>query len=150
VDRADAVQGELDPAWSPDGRSVAFAGRLTDAAGVLMNNRLYVLRAGAAEPEIVVNQLGQRGGLRFPGWSPDGTRIAYLTGVPPADQQYRGLAHRDRRRPDRHRGHRRGRPVLSIACDDFCGASSRPSTHRSLGRALSTCGVCRSAEQCWI
>jgi Tol biopolymer transport system component len=91
-DRADAAQGELDPAWSPDGRSVAFAGRLTDDAGVLMDNRLYVRRAGAAEPEIVVNQLGQRGGLRFPSWSPDGTRIAYLTGVPPADQQYRGLA----------------------------------------------------------
>ena len=91
-DRADAVQGELDPAWSPNGRSVAFAGRLTDDSGVLMDNRLYVLRAGAAEPEIVVNQLGQRGGLRFPSWSPDGTRIAYLTGVPPADQPYRGLA----------------------------------------------------------
>ena len=91
-DRTDAVEGELDPAWSPDGRSVAFAGRLTDASGVLMDNRLYVLRAGAAAPEIVVNQLGQRGGLRFPAWSPDGRRIAYITGVPPTDQSYRGLA----------------------------------------------------------
>ncbi len=91
-DRADAVQGELDPAWSPDGGSVAFAGRLTDVSGVLMDNRLYVLRAGATEPQIVVNQLGQRGGLRYPTWSPDGTRIAYLTAVPPADQPYRGLA----------------------------------------------------------
>jgi Tol biopolymer transport system component len=57
-----------------------------------MDNRLYVLRSEASDPEVVVDQVGQRGGLRFPTWSPDGTRIAYVTGAPPVGQAYRGLA----------------------------------------------------------
>ena len=91
-DRPDAVQGELDPAWSPDGRSIAFAGRPADSTGFPVDNRLYVLRAGTAEPDIVVDQQGIRGGLRVPTWSPDGRRIAYATAVAPPDQPYRGLA----------------------------------------------------------
>ena len=90
-DRPGAVQGELDPAWSADGRSIAFAGRSTDASG-LLDSRLYVLRPGMAEPQELVIQLGQRGGLRFPTWSPDGTRLAYATGVPPQGADYKGLA----------------------------------------------------------
>jgi hypothetical protein len=88
--------GELDPAWSPDGRSVAFA--TFESAGVspeglpLITTKLKVLRRGSSEPETVVEQLGQRGGLRHPTWSPDGKRIAYLTGVQPVDKLYQGLA----------------------------------------------------------
>ncbi|HET9647864.1 MAG TPA: hypothetical protein VFP34_06490 [Microlunatus sp.] len=90
------AHAELDPAWSPDGRSIAFA--TVEPAGVsaegfpLINSRLKVLRPGASEPETVIEQLGQRGGLRQPTWSPDGTRIAYLTGVPPIDKPYQGLS----------------------------------------------------------
>ena len=94
-DPADS-HAELDPAWSPDGRSLSFA--TIEPAGVspqgfpLINSRLKVLRPGASEPETVVEQLGRRGGLRHPTWSPDGKRIAYLTGVPPIDKSDQGLA----------------------------------------------------------
>jgi dipeptidyl aminopeptidase/acylaminoacyl peptidase len=87
-----APQGEFDPAWSPDGRSIAFIGLSPTETPGLVDTRLYVLRPGASEPNTVVTQLAQRGGLRFPTWSPDGTRIAYTTGVPPPGQNYKGLA----------------------------------------------------------
>lgn len=88
-------QGELDPAWSPDGRSIAFVGRTPPVTGpdgfAVADTRLYVLRSGESQPEVLVEQLGQRGGLRFPTWSPDGKRIAYATGVQPAGQAYQQL-----------------------------------------------------------
>lgn len=90
------AHGELDPTWSPNGRSLAFA--TIEPAGVssdgspLITTRLKVLRSGASEPETVIEQLAQRGGLRHPTWSPDGKRIAYLTGVQPTGKTYQGLA----------------------------------------------------------
>ena len=91
-DRVGVAQGELDPAWSPDGRSLAFAGRAPTDTPPLVDTRLYLLRPGASEPQVLVEQLGQVGGLRFPTWSPDGTRIAYTTGVQPVGQKPKGLA----------------------------------------------------------
>jgi Tol biopolymer transport system component len=57
------------PAWSPDGRELAFAGR-TDGA-----NALYRVAVHGGEAVPVYN----RKGACEPHWSPDGTRLVYET-----------------------------------------------------------------------
>src|SRR5437588_612916 len=57
-----------DPAWSPDGRRIAFAARLDDPERLA----IYVVGATGGDPKRVV-AAGE-----FPSWSPDGRRIAYV------------------------------------------------------------------------
>lgn len=66
----DLPGGALDPAWSPDGDWLAFAGR--DA---------YAVEAFAAHPDgTSVTKLTADGQLaRSPAWSPDGRHVAYLS-----------------------------------------------------------------------
>jgi TolB protein len=66
----DLAGGALDPAWSPDGGWLAFAGR--DA---------YAVEAYAEHPDgTSVTRLTNDGQLaRSPAWSPDGRHIAYLS-----------------------------------------------------------------------
>jgi len=66
----DLVGGALDPAWSPDGSWLAFAGR--DG---------YAVETYAAHPDgTAVTKLTSDGLLaRSPAWSPDGRHIAYLS-----------------------------------------------------------------------
>jgi dipeptidyl aminopeptidase/acylaminoacyl peptidase len=73
---------EMLPAWSPDGRQIAYVTKRGEDPDRHLNFDLYVIeaRAGATERQLT----------RFPGsdldpywesrpaWSPDGTRIAYL------------------------------------------------------------------------
>ncbi|MBP2647138.1 MAG: hypothetical protein H6Q77_762 [Gemmatimonadetes bacterium] len=62
---------EIDPALSPDGRSVAYT------AGSLSYMRIYVRQAGGR----AVRVLGDSSpGQRRPLWSPDGTQLLYLHG----------------------------------------------------------------------
>ena len=72
----------FDPAWSPDGRSVAFA-------------RISAASADSPAPDIVsategrivlldvannqMREIDRHAGIKFqPRWSPDGTRLSYL------------------------------------------------------------------------
>jgi TolB protein len=57
------------PAWSPDGKRIAFACRWE--AG----NALFVVPAGGGEPKSVYDKQG----ACEPHWSPDGTRLVYET-----------------------------------------------------------------------
>ena len=56
------------PAWSPDGRQIAFSSRRGDTS------QIYVMRSdGSAERRLTTGP----GSATDPAWSPDGTRIAF-------------------------------------------------------------------------
>lgn len=59
-----------DPAWSPDGRKIAFV------SGRDGNFEIYVMKAdGSAQTRLTDNELGTPD--LQPAWSPDGTKIAF-------------------------------------------------------------------------
>ncbi len=65
--------GDSTPAWSPDGRKIAFARQRQ----LIRANSLYILPLDGAASELVAGLAP--GGYRLgdPSWSPDGLRIAY-------------------------------------------------------------------------
>jgi dipeptidyl aminopeptidase/acylaminoacyl peptidase len=64
------------PAWSPDGKSIAFSAiRKPDADYQLGDSEIYVVAATGGEPRALTDR---RGPDQAPAWSPDGKRIAYL------------------------------------------------------------------------
>src|SRR6185312_6954925 len=62
---------EIDPALSPDGKLIAYA------AGPPGSMRLYVRQLAGGTPFPVVREAG--GFQRLPAWSPDGTRVLFLS-----------------------------------------------------------------------
>ena len=61
----------MNPAWSPDGRRIAFGGLRED-----FREAIYVMNAdGSDRTEIATT----RDGAHAPAWSPDGERIAFVT-----------------------------------------------------------------------
>jgi gamma-glutamyltranspeptidase len=58
---------ERDPAWSPDGRKLAFAARIDDSGF-----DLYVVDGGGGEPRRVTSLPGDE---RWPSWLPDGRLV---------------------------------------------------------------------------
>jgi Tol biopolymer transport system component len=61
---------DYSPAWSPDGRRIAFATGRADPSG----NDLWLMAADGSDPRPLVHQ---RGIDEYPVWSPDGSRLAF-------------------------------------------------------------------------
>ncbi len=63
---------KFEPAWSPDGTRIAFAGR--ESAISPSHSQIYVMNADGSNPRRLTNCPQ---GCDEPAWSPDGTLIAY-------------------------------------------------------------------------
>ncbi|MEA2573247.1 MAG: TolB protein [Chloroflexia bacterium] len=77
LDYTSAKDGAYDPAWSPDGKWIAFVQREGTA------HNIYVMRADPADWEgdgtkPILYKLTTDGASRSPAWSPDGTKLAYI------------------------------------------------------------------------
>ena len=86
---------EAAPAWSPDGRSIAFLSRRRPAYDRTDNWDVYVVAAtSGAEPRQLTTFAGAdmdpEWGNRAPSWSPDGKLIAYVQGGKPELLYYGG------------------------------------------------------------
>jgi dipeptidyl aminopeptidase/acylaminoacyl peptidase len=67
---------DADPAWSPDGRHLAFVSNRIERADVRFEHRdVYIVPARGGRLRRLTDV---RGPKRGPAWSPDGRRIAYL------------------------------------------------------------------------
>jgi dipeptidyl aminopeptidase/acylaminoacyl peptidase len=82
------VFDEESPAWSPDGKQVAFIRRHGDGdVDKAPNHDLFVIeaRAGAKEKRLTTTAADEGGRLS---WSPDGSSIAYVLGDEPKYSAY--------------------------------------------------------------
>jgi dipeptidyl aminopeptidase/acylaminoacyl peptidase len=75
------------PAWSPDGKSIAFTSKRAPDPDRTYDSNLFVVAVGAAptEPRALTSFAGADNDAEwesYPAWSPDGKAIAYLQGGP--------------------------------------------------------------------
>jgi dipeptidyl aminopeptidase/acylaminoacyl peptidase len=77
---------DSDPAWSPDGRSIAFVSNRTADPDASRDSDVFVVEArpGATPRKLSTGA----GGDDAPAWSPDGRSIAYRAGGDPKDMWY--------------------------------------------------------------
>ena len=77
-------EGASNPRWSPDGRQIAYIGR-DETGGVLMVSRSDGSSAVRLAPVYDTNSPLPSAGERL-SWSPDGTRLAFVSATPQTDQ----------------------------------------------------------------
>jgi dipeptidyl aminopeptidase/acylaminoacyl peptidase len=75
---------DTSPLYSPDGAWLAFVRAERDAAGKVGKNQLWVMPTDGGEPRKLTDTAGS---VMAPAWSPDSTRIAYLTRTPPVGRE---------------------------------------------------------------
>jgi DNA-binding winged helix-turn-helix (wHTH) protein len=76
-----SIDGEADPAFSPDGKQVAYVGQDERRR----NFNVYVKLIGAGRPLRLTSNAEEE---RFPAWSPDGRYIAFLRETEHGDDVY--------------------------------------------------------------
>ncbi len=69
-----------DPAWSPDGSTIAFVSNRTENPDSNHNTDIFLVGAGGGEPRRLTDNPGQDGS---PAWSPDGKWIASVSNLKP-------------------------------------------------------------------
>jgi len=65
-----------EPAWSPDGRKIAFQSRRLGNSGAMGIGEIYVMNADGSGKRNLTRNPAQD---RSPSWSPDGRRIAFVS-----------------------------------------------------------------------
>lgn len=71
---------DSDPAWSPDGKLVAFTSNRTDEADNNRNSDIWIVAADNTDKGQTLRRLtANPGSDSSPSWSPDGRSIAYIT-----------------------------------------------------------------------
>ena len=86
-------RGETQPQWSPDGRSISFlAARGSGTGEDAPRPQIYMMRADGGEASAVSDA---KEGVTAYSWSPDSTRIAYVSTDPRSKDDESSIKNRD-------------------------------------------------------
>ena len=86
------TSGDFDdssPAWSPDGKLIAFVSNRTEEPDSNSNSDIWIVSASSPDKGKTLLQLTKNSGSdNSPAWSPDGKTIAYMTVTEPDKMWY--------------------------------------------------------------